>query len=58
MEPIGVCEGDVCHRNGCEGVMRPYDDGSSCSCHLSPPCSHCVEMVFVCDRCEALTDED
>lgn len=47
----GLVEDEVCNRNSCLGVMKPVDDGSSCSCHINPPCSHCVDMLFKCSKC-------
>jgi hypothetical protein len=46
----GLCEGDICNRNGCSGEMIINDD-RNCSCHISPPCNACVEEGIKCDEC-------
>lgn len=47
---MGFEEGDVCNRNGCDGIMeiRPVEN---CSCHVSPPCTNCVENNPICNKC-------
>lgn len=34
----------------CEGTMC-YEPVENCSCHLSAPCSSCVDNPLVCDYC-------
>lgn len=53
----GFAEGDTCNRDGCEGVMwlPPVKD---CSCHISPPCSQCVDNQPICNECGANPDDD
>ena len=54
-QPIndGAVAGDNCGAEGCTGILQ--DDGSEegCSCHISPPCSHCVEAFdrLYCPEC-------
>jgi len=48
---IGLVSGEKCNRDGCNGIMHEIDDDSSCSCHICPPCSHCVDVRFQCDEC-------
>lgn len=57
MSTVGIDEGDICNRDGCEGVMQlpPVND---CSCHISPPCSACEQNRIVCDTCGADPEED
>lgn len=43
-------EGDVCGYEGCDGIMG-YEPVENCSCHISPPCSACVENPLVCLKC-------
>lgn len=42
-------EGDVCP--ACEDGSLDVVQGRDCSCHLSPPCSSCVEDGLLCDAC-------
>jgi len=56
---IGYEEGDVCGRDGCEGVIEIHPV-ENCSCHINPPCSQCTaprEFCPVCDW-EASEEED
>ena len=54
---IGYEEGDLCNRDGCRGIMG-YNPVENCSCHINPPCSHCVENPCVCLECgEEVSDE-
>lgn len=61
----GQEEGDTCNReiidhsfpNGsttirCQGTME-FSKVENCSCHISPPCSACVDNPLVCSECEA-----
>lgn len=43
-------EGDRCPSFGCSGVFH-YPPGENCSCHISPPCSGCVDSELRCDTC-------
>lgn len=51
----GTDVGHSCNLNGCDGTIqcgvdvRPVD---GCSCHISPPCSACVDDPMVCDKCK------
>lgn len=38
-----------------KGKWCPSSCGG-CSCHINPPCSHCVEH-FTCPECGSLQDE-
>jgi len=49
--------GEKCGRDGCGGLMVEVDDDSSCSCHINPPCSHCVDMEYECDTCGYLVEK-
>lgn len=43
-------EGDYCPCEDCGGrLVSPPVEG--CSCHISPPCSACVNNPLVCDSC-------
>lgn len=48
----GYSEGEICNRNGCEGIIKEHEKESSCSCHLNPPCSHCTTSSEYCPVCE------
>jgi len=52
----GLIEGDICNRNGCKGIMGEIEDDTCCSCHINPPCSHCVDMCYRCSECEFETE--
>lgn len=41
-------EGDTCLY--CEGVLEYMTEGS-CSCHINPPCSACVNSILTCPIC-------
>jgi hypothetical protein len=48
---IGYEAGDICNRNGCVGhICETAHEG--CSCHISAPCSNCVEDRRHCDACD------
>lgn len=51
MSNLGLLEGETCNRNDCLGVMERIDTDSSCSCHIAPPCSHCVDACYICSEC-------
>jgi len=43
-------EDDICPEKGCEGKLQ-YPEVVDCSCHISPPCSKCVDNPLTCDEC-------
>ncbi len=47
---FGYCEGDVCKRSGCVGVIKIHPV-ENCSCHISPPCGSCTEPREYCQEC-------
>lgn len=49
-ERYGISEDEVCNRDGCKGIMKREKEGS-CSCHINPPCSACVDAHLVCSVC-------
>jgi len=57
MNKIGFEEGDVCGRDGCEGVIKlqPSED---CSCHLSAPCHFCTSRQYHCPECDWLAEDE
>ena len=52
----GLTSGDVCNRDSCKGLMIEQDKDTCCSCHINPPCSHCVDMIYECDECGSETE--
>lgn len=46
----GYAEGEVCNRDGCEGVIA-YRMVENCSCHLCAPCGACVNNPAQCPDC-------
>lgn len=53
----GIEEGDKCNRNGCEGILR-LSDRINCSCHISPPCSYCMDREICCPECDWKYSDD
>lgn len=49
---LGYEQGEVCNRDGCQGILDEYDTDTSCSCHINPPCGHCVNSRVFCPVCE------
>jgi len=50
MSTQGHEEGDVCGRDGCEGVIE-FTKSENCSCHISPPCHSCTSVKLHCPDC-------
>jgi hypothetical protein len=48
---IGHEEGEVCGRNGCEGLIE-FTKSENCSCHISPPCHSCMSTRLHCSSCD------
>jgi hypothetical protein len=51
MNTIGYETGTICNRNGCQGIIDEHVKEGCCSCHISPPCSFCVEPNSFCPEC-------
>ena len=49
-------EGSPCPEQGCDGLMIDAEV-ENCSCHISPPCSACVDAGYECDKCGFQTAE-
>ena len=47
---LGYCEGDICTRLSCQGVIEDHPV-EGCSCHISPPCSACTSPSGYCPKC-------
>lgn len=47
----GSGEGDICGRNGCQGIIQIHPV-VNCSCHINPPCSACVAPNSFCPKCD------
>lgn len=48
---VGIEYGDKCNRNGCTGLILEREIDGGCYCHLTPPCSYCVEDRRYCEKC-------
>lgn len=53
---VDIQEGDNCPDQECCGTME-YGEVENCSCHISPPCHHCVDNPLVCSDCGYTLDE-
>jgi len=49
---LGYQKGEVCNRNGCEGIIDALEKEGSCSCHINPPCSYCTDSTEYCPTCD------
>lgn len=54
----GTETGEMCNRNGCTGIIEESPKHGSCSCHINPPCSHCVDDNHYCPECDWQGIED
>ncbi|WP_137279257.1 hypothetical protein [Pseudomonas rhizoryzae] len=46
----GYCEGDICGRDGCQGLIKDHPvDG--CTCFICAPCSACTAERGYCPHC-------
>ena len=50
MSNPGICEGEVCGRLICQGVIKCHPV-ENCSCHISPPCGACTAPRNFCPAC-------
>ena len=48
---LGFFEGEICNRNGCDGIIEEHPV-ENCSCHIVSPCSACVLDRNYCPKCE------
>ena len=48
---FGDEEGQVCWRDGCQGVIKCHPV-ENCSCHINPPCSACTDPKEYCPVCD------
>jgi hypothetical protein len=55
--PVGNSEGETCNRDGCTGIIKWHRD-RPCRCHISPPCSACVDAVWACSLCDWREDDE
>lgn len=56
-EETGQLEGDVCRRNGCEGIIEELPV-ENCSCHICPPCGSCTAAREYCPDCGWTAEDD
>lgn len=57
MNNFGNEEGEMCWRNGCQGVISIIDI-EGCSCHINPPCGACTSPREYCPVCGWLAEDD
>lgn len=55
---FGTHEGEVCNRNGCNGIIEEGEKEGCCSCHINPPCSYCTTQTEYCPICGWSAEED
>ncbi len=58
METEGMFKGEVCNRNGCDGILDEHEKEGGCSCHINPPCSYCVYDSTYCPKCDWSAEEE
>jgi hypothetical protein len=51
-ETLGYCKGDLCNRDGCNGIIDEHEKEGGCSCHINPPCGYCTTSTEYCPKCE------
>lgn len=56
-QPIGFEEGEICGRDGCDGVIK-LQKTDNCSCHLNAPCAPCMSREFHCPDCGWVAEEE
>lgn len=47
----GIYKGEVCGRDGCNGIIQEREIDGCCSCHISSPCSYCETPKEFCPEC-------
>ena len=53
----GYEKGEICRRNGCDGIIDEIEKDGCCSCHINPPCGYCTQQAGFCEKC-GWEDED
>ena len=48
---LGYEAGDVCNRDGCDGIIED-SEVEGCTCHVHSPCGVCLNMWQYCPKCE------
>jgi hypothetical protein len=43
-------DGGKCPCKDCPGLLA-FEPVVNCSCHIDPPCSACLDRIFVCEEC-------
>lgn len=52
MSIIGYTKGEICNRDGCNGIIKDTEKDGSCICHvINPPCSYCTTQTEYCEVC-------
>lgn len=52
MDNLGQSKGEICNRDGCDGIINERGKEGGCSCHTSQPCDYCTENDSYCPKCE------
>jgi len=55
---FGTIKGELCGRNGCEGIIDEHEKEGCCSCHINPPCGYCTSDTSYCPKCEWAAEDD
>ena len=51
MDNKGYSKGELCNRNGCNGIIEEPPKEGCCTCHINPPCSYCTTQTAYCPEC-------
>ncbi len=49
---LGYVEGEICNRDGCDGLIQEREKDGSCTCFLNPPCGYCTTNTGFCPVCD------
>lgn len=55
---LGIVKGEVCNRDGCEGIIDEHEKEGCCACHINPPCSYCTTDTSYCPVCDWSCEDD
>jgi hypothetical protein len=58
MSEIGYETGEICNRDGCNGIIAEHQKEGSCSCHINPPCGYCTTDAHYCPECDWSAEEE
>lgn len=55
---LGFVKGEVCNRDGCNGIIDEHEKEGCCSCHINPPCGYCTTDTAYCPDCNWVSSND